>query len=304
MAAATDGAPPGEQLYTRGGPNVPDNRGQSMVRGQRRRQSRPGTACTVSGRVAPPASRGTRYHAFSPAHPFSASRRWPSTWRSSRRRRRCGRWSACTCCCRRWGPPCGPSRCRCAQPAAGFSTVALFRQASGKGAQQRQALQPGSSCCCFRGPTVLHTDGPAPALRGLQECNWDEERALTMLRRFQVRRKPRCIPRCPSREVLLLPPGWASPCLPSHPHAPRALPAPAAPRPSPAPPLQVAKADNLSKLHKERRRHQMHLQSGKPERRRGDKVRRERAPCPCRRPGWSTADMATAVAGHLLQPEV
>lgn len=47
-----------------------------------------------------------------------------------------------------------------------------------------------------------------------------------------------------------------------------APPHPSPPRPS----CQVAKADELSKLHKERRRHQLHLQSGRPERRRKDKV--------------------------------
>ena len=33
MTAATDVAPSSEQLFTRGGPNVPDNRGLSMVGG-------------------------------------------------------------------------------------------------------------------------------------------------------------------------------------------------------------------------------------------------------------------------------
>ncbi|KAL4433824.1 hypothetical protein ABPG75_000265 [Micractinium tetrahymenae] len=117
MAAATEGAPPGEQLYTRGGPNVPDNRGQSMVAKHLEKQQKE---------------------------------------------------------------------------------------------KERRAME--------RLHLLLPALGPTVRAVALQECNWDEERALTMLRRFQV-----------------------------------------------------AKADDLSKLHKERRRHQLHLQSGRPERRRGDK---------------------------------
>ncbi|KAL4450751.1 hypothetical protein ABPG77_001107 [Micractinium sp. CCAP 211/92] len=117
MAAATDGAPSGEQLFTRGGPNVPDNRGQSMVAKHMEKQQKEKETRAME-----------RLHLLLPA----------------------------------------------------------------------------------LGPTVRAV--------ALQECNWDEERALTMLRRFQV-----------------------------------------------------AKTDELSKLHKERRRHQLHLQSGKPERRRKDK---------------------------------
>lgn len=117
MAAATEGAQPGEQLYTRGGPNVPDNRGQSMVAKHMEKQQKE---------------------------------------------------------------------------------------------KERRAME--------RLHLLLPALGPTVRAVALQECNWDEERALTMLRRFQV-----------------------------------------------------AKADELSKLHKERRRHQLHLQSGRPERRRKDK---------------------------------
>ncbi|PSC69161.1 RNA-binding 25 [Micractinium conductrix] len=72
---------------------------------------------------------------------------------------------------------------------------------------------------------LLPALGPTVRAIALQECNWDEERALTMLRRFQV-----------------------------------------------------AKTDELSKLHKERRRHQLALQSGKPERRdkKGKKEKKRR----------------------------
>lgn len=61
---------------------------------------------------------------------------------------------------------------------------------------------------------LLPALGPTVRALALQKCYWDEERALTMLRRFQV-----------------------------------------------------AKVDDLSKLHKERRRHQLALQSGKLEKR-------------------------------------
>ncbi|EFN57120.1 hypothetical protein CHLNCDRAFT_143975 [Chlorella variabilis] len=113
-ATAADATPSTEQLYTRGGPNVPDNRGLSMVAKHLEKQQKEKEARAME-----------RLHLLLPA----------------------------------------------------------------------------------LGPTVRAA--------ALQECNWDEERALTMLRRFQV-----------------------------------------------------AKVDELSKLHKERRRHQLALQSGKPEKRR------------------------------------
>ncbi|PRW57929.1 RNA-binding 25 [Chlorella sorokiniana] len=67
---------------------------------------------------------------------------------------------------------------------------------------------------------LLPALGPTVRAVALQQCNWDEERALTMLRRFQV-----------------------------------------------------AKVDELSKLHKERRKHQLALQTGRPEKRRSGKER-------------------------------
>lgn len=113
MAAATDGAPSGEQLFTRGGPNVPDNRGQSMVRGHGGVEAavRRGTG----RREALPAPRRQAglWQPALPCAPFAACYRLPSTWRNSRRRRRHGQWNGCTCCCQRWGPPFVRSRCRC-----------------------------------------------------------------------------------------------------------------------------------------------------------------------------------------------
>ncbi|KAI7841757.1 hypothetical protein COHA_004623 [Chlorella ohadii] len=67
---------------------------------------------------------------------------------------------------------------------------------------------------------LLPALGPTVRAVALQQCNWDEEKALTMLRRFQV-----------------------------------------------------AKADELSKLHKERRKHQLALQTGRPEKRLSGKER-------------------------------
>lgn len=135
---------------------------------------------------------------------------------------------------------------------------------------------------------LLPALGPAVRALALQQVGWDEERALTMLRRFQVgagrsagchgvqaARGCCCWPRSAADAERVS--GWG----PIDPHS-------RPPRPPTFPPAanecQVARSDDLSKLHKERRKHQMALQSGRPEKRKtdkkeggGDKKRRRRS---------------------------
>ena len=131
-AGAAGAGPSSGELFTRGGPNVPDNRGQSMV------------------------SRGSQNQGLQP---------------QGRRRR----------CCRHGRRCCRPAFCS----RAGLTAPAPFgRPQVAKHLEKQQKEKEARAM--ERLHLLLPALGPTVRAVALQQCNWDEEKALTMLRRFQV----------------------------------------------------------------------------------------------------------------------